>query len=105
MDCEIAFFKPERFEECLKYVGYLKENKYVHINLADVEENTKKRIMDFLSGAMFIQEGKIIYLGENIICTVPKNGKYFLEYENKLSKKDYPGSYDEEEEIIPIFRK
>lgn len=103
MNYDIAFFKPKKFEECLKYIEYIKAQKYVHVNLSGVSDSVKKRILDFLSGALFIQEGNIIFLGENIICTVPKNGHYFLDYENVV-KTDFE-SFDEEEEIVPKFGK
>lgn len=104
MNYDIAFFKPKRFEECLKYIEYIKAQKYVHINLSDVNDSVKRRILDFLNGALFIQEGQILYLGENTICTIPKTGKYFLEYENVELKKEFD-TYDEEEEIVPMFSK
>ena len=103
MNYDIVFFKPIKYEECLKYIEHIKSDRYVHINLSEAEEAVKKRILDFIGGALFIQEGKMIFLGEDIVCTIPKLGKYFMDYEIKTEKK--MASFDEEEEIVRKFKK
>ena len=41
----------------------------------------------------------IVNPGENIFCTIPKNKNHILDYKVRSE------SYDEEEEIVPIYRK
>ena len=72
MDYDIVFFKPTRFEDCMKCIEYIKKDKIVHVNLFGLESDVQQRILDFLSGAIFIQEGKIINPGEKVFCTIPK---------------------------------
>ncbi len=102
MDYDIVFFKPVRYEECLEYVEHIKKERYVHINLSEASEVVKERILDFLHGALFIQEGKLIFLTEDIVCTIPKLGKYFMNYDVEAGEKEL--HFDEVEEIIPQYR-
>ena len=73
MDYDIVFFKPTRFEDCMKCIEYIKKDKIVHVNLFGLESDVQQRILDFLSGAIFIQEGKIINPGEKSILYNSKN--------------------------------
>lgn len=97
MEYDIVFFKPKKFDECKKYIEYIKNEKIVHINLNAVEEAQRKRILDFLYGATYIKEGKIETVGENIVCAIPKKVEYLVEIEDKEKTNN------EEEEIIPNY--
>lgn len=101
MDYDIVFFKPARFEDCMKCIEYIKKDKIVHVNLFGLEADVQQRILDFLSGAIFIQEGKIINPGEKVFCTIPKTKEYYMDY---VDKSKVSQRYDEEEEIIPIYK-
>lgn len=102
MEYDIVFLKPSKFEDCIRYVEYIKNENIVHINLSEMEEVLKQRILDFISGAVFIQEGKILNPGKDMYCSLPKDCKYFLEREEK-KKSGSDGLYDEEPEIIPKY--
>ena len=101
MDYDIVFFKPTRFEDCMKCIEYIKKDKIVHVNLFGLESDVQQRILDFLSGAIFIQEGKIINRGEKGFSTIPKTKEYYMDY---VDKSKVSQRYDEEEEIIPIYK-
>lgn len=101
MDYDIVFFKPAKFEDCKKCIEYIKKDKIVHINLFGLEAELQQRILDFLSGAIFIQEGKIINPGEKVFCSIPKSKEYYMDYADKSKVNQ---KYDEEEEIIPNYK-
>ena len=65
----------------------------------DLDGKKSERILDYISGAVYIIEGEIVNPGENIFCTIPKNKNHMFDYKAKTE------SYDEEEEIVPIYRK
>ncbi|WP_294704029.1 cell division protein SepF [uncultured Fusobacterium sp.] len=98
-DFDIVFVKPKKYEECIKCVEHIKNDKIVHINLMDLDGKDSQRILDYISGAVYIKEGQIVNPGENIFCTIPKNKKHLFEY------KPTSGGYDEEEEIVPSYKK
>ncbi|MBC2851459.1 cell division protein SepF [Cetobacterium sp. 8H] len=103
-DYDIVFLKPTRFEDCLKCVEYIKIDKIVHLNLSDLDSEKSQRILDFISGAVHIQEGQIINPGEKIYCSIPKNKSYQLDYKER-SNNSTSHRFDEEEEIIPRYNK
>ncbi|MGL5052666.1 MAG: cell division protein SepF [Cetobacterium sp.] len=103
-DFDIIFLKPNRFEDCLKCVEHIKAEKIVHINLCDLDSEKSQRILDFISGAVHIQEGQIINPGDKIYCSLPKNKSYQLDYREIKNNITNP-RFDEEEEIIPIYNR
>lgn len=99
---DIVFLKPTRFEDCLRCVEYIKSEKILHINLSELDSDKSQRVLDFISGAVHIQEGQIINPGEKIYCSIPKNKNYKLDYKETINTTS-KNRYDEEEEIIPRY--
>lgn len=97
-ELDIVFLKPRRFEDCVKCIEYIKADKIVHVNLVDLDADKSQRVLDFISGAVHIQDGQIINPAEKIYCSIPKNKKYQLDYKEVSSQR-----FDEEEEIIPRY--
>ncbi|MGL4308481.1 cell division protein SepF [Cetobacterium sp. SF1] len=102
-DYEIVFMKPRRFEDCMKCIEYIRNEKIVHINLGELDGETSQRILDFISGAVYIQEGEVVNPGENVFCTIPRNKKYMMDYKGKAQNTQSVKYEDEEEEIIPKY--
>lgn len=103
-DYDIIFFKPERFEDSMECIDYIKEDKIVHVNLFGLEAEMQQRILDFLSGAIFIQEGQIVNVGEQVFCTIPKTTNHLMAYRTKHESVVSEDDNNEEEEIIPIYK-
>lgn len=102
MNPEILFVKPSRFEDTLKYMDYISNDVILHINFHSLEKKISQRVMDFVSGAIFIKEGNIVVLGENVICVIPKGKTYIMDYKT-MGETVTEVTYDEEEEIRPNF--
>ena len=94
---DIIFIRPTRIEDCTKCVANIKENKMVHIDLGRIEPEKAQRILDYISGAVFMQDGQIVNPAENVFCTIPKGVTYTTDYKNTT-----PPVSDEEEEIVPV---
>lgn len=94
-DVDIIFLKPEKFEDCVKVAEHIKEEKIVSINLSQLDDKASRRVLDYVTGAVFITDAEIINVGNKIFCTIPNTKTY---------KIDSPSEYksDEEEEIIPF---
>ncbi|MDR1834260.1 MAG: cell division protein SepF [Fusobacteriaceae bacterium] len=73
---EIVFIKPNGVEDCGKCISVIKDNKILHINLSDVGNDNARRIIHYLSGAMFMQDGILYSPADKIFCTIPKGVKY-----------------------------
>ncbi|MDR1832717.1 MAG: cell division protein SepF [Fusobacteriaceae bacterium] len=73
---EIVFIRPGRIEDCEKCIPEIKSNKIMLINLSDVENDKAQRIINYLSGAMYMQEGLLKDVAERIFCTIPRGVKH-----------------------------
>jgi cell division inhibitor SepF len=73
---EIVFIKPTRIEDCAKCLPIIKEDKILHIDLSAVEYDKAQRIIAYISGAMFMQEGQLVNPADNIYCTIPRMAQF-----------------------------
>ncbi|KDE70958.1 hypothetical protein FUSO6_02410 [Fusobacterium necrophorum DAB] len=98
-ETSIVFLKPKRFEDCDDCVRYVAEDKIVNVNLKDLKEREARRLYDYVHGEVYVKQAKLIAIGDNIFCCVPKNVGYELKYNQESSAKS-----NEEEEIIPFSK-
>jgi FtsZ-interacting cell division protein YlmF len=69
----IAISEPKVFDECPKLVDSLKSRKPVIINLENIENDTARKIFDFLSGATYALNGNVQKIAQNIFVFLPEN--------------------------------
>jgi cell division inhibitor SepF len=103
---DIIFIKPNSFEDTKRIVDYIIEDKILHINLTSSDKKTHQRVLDFISGAMYLKEAKLLNPAEKIFLSIPKEVtfQYDGEDERDSSKNGVVDlRYNEEEEIKPIF--
>ncbi|AVQ20617.1 cell division protein SepF [Fusobacterium necrophorum] len=98
-ETSIVFLKPKRFEDCDDCVRYVAEDRIVNVNLKDLKERDARRLYDYVHGAVYVKQAKLIDIGDNIFCCVPKNVGYELKFNQESSAKS-----NEEEEIIPFSK-
>lgn len=96
---DIIFIKPNRFEDIIKYMEYIDKDVIVHINIHDLDKGASQRVIDFISGAVYIKEGSIINPGDKSYCIIPKDKKFTMQYKNN-SSSSLDSKQDEVEEIV-----
>ena len=69
----IAISEPKVFDECPKLVDILKKKTPVIINLEFIENDTARKIFDFLSGATYALNGNVQKIAQNIFVFLPEN--------------------------------
>ena len=69
----IILLEPKAFDECPKLVDHLKSRKPVIINLENIENDTARKIFDFLSGATYALNGNVQKIAQNIFVFLPEN--------------------------------
>jgi len=69
----IVVIEPTAFDECPKLVDSLKSRKPVIINLERIENDTARKIFDFLSGATYALTGNVQKIAQNIFVFLPEN--------------------------------
>lgn len=70
---QVVLVKPDRFEAAAEIVGHLKEQRTVLLNLEDLDKATAQRIIDFVSGACYTQDGNIEKIAERSYIITPYN--------------------------------
>ena len=56
---QVVLVKPERFENAAEIADHLKEKRTVVLNLESASKEVARRLIDFLSGVAYANEGKI----------------------------------------------
>lgn len=97
-NADIIFVRPEKFEDCVKCATYIKSDKIVSINLSQLDDKDSRRVLDYITGAIFITGAEIINVGNKIFCSIPKGTEYLNDSQREMA-------YNEEEEIIPSFKR
>lgn len=70
---KMVVIEPKGFDDCPKLVDNLKSKKPIIINLEKVENETAKKIFDFLSGATYALNGTVQKIANNIFVFAPAN--------------------------------
>ena len=56
---QVVLVKPDRFENAAEIADHLREKRTVVLNLEQTSKEVSRRVLDFLSGAAYAQEGKV----------------------------------------------
>ena len=70
---QVALRKPEKFEEAAGIAEQLRERITVVLNLESTKPDIQRRLVDFLSGVAFAQDGKIKKVAVNTYLITPYN--------------------------------
>ena len=68
---KVVLVKPERFENASEIADHLKEKRTVVINLESTNKDVARRLIDFLSGVAYANEGKIKKVAMNTYIITP----------------------------------
>lgn len=70
---QVVLVKPERFENAAEIADHLREKRTVVLNLEDTSKDVSRRILDFLAGASYAQEGKVKKVALSTYIITPYN--------------------------------
>ena len=94
---KMILFEPRAYSESTQIVDYLKKRNTVVVNLKRVTPDQAKRIVDFLTGALYAMNGSLQKLGGGIFLCAPNN----VNIEGKISDENQkPGKGKKEEKSI-----
>ena len=69
----VVLVKPERYENAPEIADHLRERRTVVINLEQTNNDVAKRLIDFLSGVAYAQEGKMKKVANSTYMITPYN--------------------------------
>jgi len=104
----IVFWEPKEFGCGKDIINAIDNTKIIHVNLEGLDSKIRQRVLDFVGGAAYIKEAKIIKSADNTYLVVPKTVK--CEFTNKkvapkteIKELKELKVVDEEEEIKQSF--
>ena len=91
---KVVVVTPESFDEAKDIAEHLKQKKPVVINLEGVEKDIARRIVDFLSGAVYSLDGNIQKISTGIFLIAPYNVGIMGDFKDELRNKGvFPWNY------------
>jgi len=70
---QVVLVKPDRFENAAEVADHLREKRTVVLNLEQTNKEVARRLIDFLSGVAYAQEGKIKKVAVSTYIITPYN--------------------------------
>ena len=70
---QVVLVKPERFENAAEIADHLRERRTVVLNLEQTQKDIARRLIDFLSGVAYAQDGKIKKVALSTYIITPYN--------------------------------
>ena len=88
-DVQVVLVKPRRFEEADVAADHLKAGRSVILNLEDCDGESSRRLVDFLSGVAYANDGQVQGVATSTFIIAPRNvdmmGEMLDELENSVS--------------------
>ena len=78
----VVLVKPDRFETAAEIADHLKDKRTVVLNLEQTNKDIARRLVDFLSGVAYANEGKIKKVANSTYIITPYNVDIMGELEN-----------------------
>ncbi len=90
----VVVLAPENFEEARDIADHLKSKKPCVINLEGLDKEIARRIVDFLSGAVYAVDGNIQKISSGIFLIAPYNVSILGDFKDELRNKGvFPWNY------------
>jgi len=70
---QVVLVKPERYENSTEIADHLKEKRTVVLNLESTNKDAARRILDFLSGVAYTNDGQIKRVANSTYIITPYN--------------------------------
>ena len=83
---QVVLVKPEKFEDASNIANHLRDKRTVVLNLESANKDVARRLVDFLSGAAYVQDGNLKRVSSDTFlitpCSVGLTGDLADEIEN-----------------------
>lgn len=84
---KVVVVQPDAFEDSKEIADHLKTKKPIVVNLENIDREVAKRIIDFLSGAVYSLDGNIQKISNGIFLIVPYNMGIMGDFKDELRNK------------------
>ena len=73
---QVVLVKPKRYDNAAEIANHLRNKRTVVLNLEDTDDNVARRLLDFLSGVAYAQEGEIKKVAKQTFLVTPFNVRF-----------------------------
>ncbi|MCL1835147.1 MAG: cell division protein SepF [Oscillospiraceae bacterium] len=85
---EVVLCKPEKFDDdAAKIADHLRERRTIVLNVEQTNKDVARRIIDFVSGVAYAQDGKIKKVAVNVYIITPYNVDLLGDLIDELEEK------------------
>lgn len=70
---QVVVVEPDKFDNAKEIADHLRDKRTVVLNLESTDKNVSRRVLDFLSGVAYAQDGKIKKVAVNTYIITPYN--------------------------------
>jgi len=84
---KLVVMSPENFEDAQSICDHLKNKKPIVVNLESLEKESARRVVDFLSGAVYALDGNIQKVSAGIFVIAPNNVDIMADLKEELRNK------------------
>ena len=85
---KVVLVRPDRFEAVAEIANHLHERNTVFLNLEKTSSDIARRIIDFLSGVAYAQDGRIKKVAVNTYLIIPYNVDLMGDIIDELDNKE-----------------
>ena len=73
---QVVLVTPKRYDNAAEIANHLRDKRTVVLNLEETDENVARRLLDFLSGVAYAQEGEIKKVAKQTFLVTPYNVRF-----------------------------
>ena len=84
-DMQIILVQPKEFKDASLIADYLREMKFVVLNLAKTDPEVGRRLLDFVSGVLYSEDGHIMKIANRVFVAAP----YFVDLLGNPDEADF----------------
>lgn len=70
-DYQMVFYKPYEFHDCVKIGDWIAKDVIVVLNLEDMDIKVAQRIVDFVSGSLYVKGARLMEIGKSVQLCIP----------------------------------
>lgn len=86
---KVVVVEPTNYDEVQDICNNLKSKKPIIINFENIDKDVARRMVDFISGAVFALDGTIQKVSNGIVVVAPSNVDIMANLKNGIGKDDF----------------
>ena len=86
---KVVVVEPTNYDEVQDICNNLKSKKPIIINFENIDKDVARRMVDFISGAVFALDGTIQKVSNGIVIVAPSNVDILGNLKNGIGKEDF----------------